>query len=430
MLTPIGTTNHRNRQTLFGIKEKDRSGHIYCIGKTGTGKSTLLNLFRRTTKKKFVILAPTGIAALNVQGQTIHSFFGFPPRIVPFHELKKRKNHKLYKNIEVMIIDEISMVRADMMDAIDVFLRNNREKDVPFGGIQIIFFGDLFQLPPVVSSAEEKQYLENNYNSVYFFDAFALKNIDYQLVELRKVYRQDERHFVRLLDAIRLNRMDEDDLMDLNEVYQPNFEMEDFYITLSPRNNLVDKINQLSLSQLEGEIYSYTANVFGQFNPSQFPTDLMIQLKIGAQVMMIRNDPDKKFVNGTLGIIKDIEDDIIKVAVEFNGSKNIIDVTKTTWEVIQYKIDEENPKKINSEIIGSFSQYPIKLAWAITIHKSQGKTFEKVVIDMGQGAFEYGQTYVALSRCKTLKGIVLKQPLRAKDIIVDDKIVTYILNKR
>jgi len=403
---------------------------IFVTGRAGTGKSTLLSLFKNVTKKKYVVLAPTGIAALNVQGQTIHSFFGFPPRIVPSQELKKRKNHKLYKNIEVMIIDEISMVRVDMMDAIDLFLRNNREIDEPFGGLQVIFFGDLFQLPPVVSSIEEKMFLESLYASFYFFDSNVLKTFDYQLIELNKVYRQDERHFIRLLDAIRLNRMDEDDLQDINEVYHPNFEPEDFYITLSPRNSLVDQLNQISLSKLDGELYTFNASIFGQFNPSHYPTDVRIQLKIGAQVMMIKNDPEKKYVNGTLGIIKAIKEEVITVEVEMFGAKNEIDVAKSVWESVQYKIDEENPKKITADIIGSFTQFPIKLAWAITIHKSQGKTFEKVIIDLGKGSFEHGQTYVALSRCKTLNGIVLKQPIRPADIIVDEVIVSYLLNKR
>ncbi len=410
------------------LEHSDRN--LFVTGRAGTGKSTLLHLFKKTTSKKTVILAPTGIAALNVQGQTIHSFFGFPPRIIPHEELTKRKNHKLYKAMEVMIIDEISMVRADMMDAIDVFLRNNRENKKPFGGVQVLLFGDLFQLPPVVASIEERSFLEAQYPSVYFFDSRVMQTFDYELVELRKVYRQDERHFIRLLDAIRLNRMDDDDLADLNEVYQPRFESEDFYITLSPRNQLVDKLNQVALANLDGSIHQFTATVFGQFNPSQYPTDLMIQLKVGAQVMMIRNDPEKKYVNGTLGKVLEVANEAIKVEVDYNGSTNIIDVARSSWEVVQYKFDEENPGRLKSEVVGSFAQFPIKLAWAITIHKSQGKTFDKVIIDMGQGAFEHGQSYVALSRCRTLKGIILKQRIRFQDIIVDEKIVSYYLNKR
>ncbi len=428
MLPEPMVLSHEFHRVLDLLEHSDRN--LFVTGRAGTGKSTLLHLFKKTTKKKTVILAPTGIAALNVQGQTIHSFFGFPPRIVPHDELQKRKNHKLYKAMEVLIIDEISMVRADMMDAIDIFLRNNRENRAPFGGVQVLLFGDLFQLPPVVASGEERAFLESQYASIYFFDARVMQSFDYELVELRKVYRQDERHFIRLLDAIRLNRMDEDDLADLNEVYQPQFESEDFYITLSPRNHLVDKLNQVALANLEGVSRQFTATVFGQFNPSQYPTDLMIQLKVGAQVMMIKNDPEKKYVNGTLGKVLEIGEEQIKVAVDFIGSTNIIDVARSSWEVVQYKFDEENPGNLKTEIVGSFAQFPIKLAWAITIHKSQGKTFDKVIIDMGQGAFEHGQSYVALSRCRTLRGIVLKQRIRFQDIIVDEKIVSYYLNKR
>lgn len=414
------------RAILDEMEKTDKS--LFITGKAGTGKSTLLQLFIQTTKKNTVVLAPTGIAALNVNGQTIHSFFGFAPRLMQKHEIKKRFQSKLYKNIELIIIDEISMVRAEVLDNIDYFLRLNRDSHLPFGGVQMVFFGDLFQLPPVVSSPEEQQYFQTIYKSPYFFDAHVFENQGFSIenFELRKIYRQEERHFIRLLETVRCNRMDYEDLDDLNERYQPNFSDDEGYITLCARNITADSINERRLKQLKTDTYLFQAQITGEFDPRLFPTEQMLQLKNGAQVMFLRNDSERRYVNGMIGKIVSIDDEHISVEVtEKNGNKNTIHVEKATWEILKYLPSEKDPTKIDSEVIGSFKQYPLRLAWAITIHKSQGKTFDKVIIDLGGGAFEHGQTYVALSRCRTLDGIVLKQKLQPKDVMTDERIVEF-----
>lgn len=407
------------------LDKTDRS--IFITGRAGTGKSTLLQLFRKTTRKKTVVLAPTGIAALNVQGQTIHSFFGFPPKPLDRKDIKKRRNRRLYKNLEVLIIDEISMVRADLLDNIDYFLQINREIPMPFGGVQVVFFGDLFQLPPVVASDVEAMIFQSRYDSPYFFSAEVFRTgFDMEMMELRKVYRQDNRHFLRLLESVRLNQADRDDLEDLNERYIPDFESQDFYITLSARNAKVNSINRKELDDIPLPAQTYQATITGEFNPKQFPTEAILQIKLSAQVMFIKNDPEKAFVNGTIGKVIKLSDDKITVQIEGRkGKMQDIEVGRMEWEILRYKPSLEDPNKIETEVIGTFKQFPLKLAWAVTIHKAQGKTFDKVIIDLGKGAFEHGQTYVALSRCRTLEGIVLRQPLRPRDILTDERIVEY-----
>jgi ATP-dependent DNA helicase PIF1 len=408
--------------------------NLFITGRAGTGKSTLLHVFKNTTRKKCVVLAPTGVAALNAGGQTIHSFFGFPAKFFTPEDIKKRKDTRLYRNIEVLIIDEISMVRADMIDHIDMFLRINRENMNPFGGVQVIFFGDLFQLPPVVATPEEQNYFRTYYETPYFFSAKIFQpdhfnNTPFELegFELNKVYRQENRHFIRLLDAVRLNQIDYDDLDDLNARHVPNFNEKDYFITLSPRNAVVDEINRHELSQIRTEEFTFIAEVSGQFDPKQFPTEGALKLKLGAQVMFIKNDTIKKeYVNGTIGKIIRLDHDKITVQVEEkDGEMKSIEVEKQTWEILRYKLGDNDPTRIDSDVIGSFKQYPLRLAWAITIHKSQGKTFDKVIIDLTGGAFEHGQTYVALSRCRTLEGIVLKQRIRPNDVKVDELIVEF-----
>ncbi len=405
------------------LEKTDRS--LFLTGKAGTGKSTFLQLFRRTTKKKTVVLAPTGIAALNVRGQTIHSFFGFPPRVISPKEIKKNPYRKWFSKIEVMIIDEISMVRADLLDAIDRSLQIHRENPMAFGGVQMVFIGDLFQLPPVISSEEVRTMLNARYDSPYFFSAHVMKQVDMEQLELRKVYRQDNRHFLRLLDAVRLNQVDWEDLEDLNSRYQPDFKPTESYITLSPYNRVVDRINQRELANLSTPEYIFTATVEGSFDPRLYPADFEMRLKEGAQVMFIKNDPEGEFVNGTIGQVTQLDQNNIVVETNESGVKNTILVQPATWEVLRYRPKKNQPDELDTEVLGTFTQYPIKLAWAVTIHKAQGKTFDKVVIDMGRGAFEYGQAYVALSRCRTLEGIVLHQKLTHQDIRVDERIVEY-----
>jgi hypothetical protein len=427
--TPL-LLNDDFRYALDVLEKSERS--LFVTGKAGTGKSTLLQLFRNTTRKNTAVLAPTGVAALNVQGQTIHSFFGFPPRIITPSEAGQKVTRKdklrLYKNLEVLVVDEISMVRADMLDGMDRFLRINRENFRPFGGVQVVFFGDLFQLPPVVTKDPvESQYFRDYYETPYFFSAKIFSEPDFQLepLELRKVYRQESRHFLRLLEAVRINEIDRDDLDDLNERYVPGFSETDGYITLCSRNNTADRINQRELGQLGGAEHTFQADVKGQFDPALYPTEAVLRLKKGAQVMFVRNDQEERqFVNGTIGKVAELGvEKIVVQTEEQGGKKRNIEVPLSEWEIVRYKGGAAGG--VETETVGSFVQYPLKLAWAITIHKSQGKTFDKVLIDLGGGAFEHGQLYVALSRCRTLEGIVLRQPIRPQDVITDERVVNF-----
>jgi ATP-dependent exoDNAse (exonuclease V) alpha subunit len=413
-------------KTALDLIEKEGK-NLFITGRAGTGKSTLLQLFRNATRKKVVVLAPTGVAALNVRGQTIHSFFGFPPRLISPREISKRKDRRLYRNMDVLVIDEISMVRADMLDNIDFFLRLNRDSPLPFGGVQVVFFGDMFQLPPVVATDFELEVFSTTYESAFFFSAQLFRQgFELEMLELRKVYRQENRHFLRLLDAIRLNHADQDDLDELNERYEPDFDSEELYITLCAQNATAERINQQELSKIDEPERKYLASVTGEFNPTQFPADAALTLKLGAQVMLLKNDPERRYVNGTIGKIVALEQESLKILIEENGLEwKEIDVTPVTWEIIRYKSDPANTDDIQSEVVGTFTQFPLRLAWAVTIHKAQGKTFDRVIIDLGTGAFEHGQTYVALSRCRTLEGIVLRQRIRPQDILTDMRILDF-----
>lgn len=407
---------------------EDQHQHFFITGKAGTGKSTLLQLFRKTTHKKTVVLSPTGISALNVQGQTIHSFFQFPPKLLQPKEIfVVRRMVHLLKAVDVIIIDEISMVRADVMDAIDISLRLHRQSPLPFGGVQMLFFGDLFQLPPVVSTPEEKEYFRSVYPHPYFFAAHAFgKHIDLRMIELTKVYRQTERHFIRLLDAIRTMQMEYDEIEELNERYIPDAFIEEPYLTLCSTNAAAQNINSRRLTQLTSPPYFYSGEVKGDFNPKLFPTEYKLELKEGAQVMLIRNDPEKRFVNGSLAIIQSLEEEKITVRLDdTEGASATFDLPKMTWEINKYTFVADAANPISTDVVGSFTQYPVKLAWAVTIHKSQGKTYDRVAIDLGRGAFEHGQTYVALSRCRTLNGVFLRKPLTRRDFMIDERIAEF-----
>jgi len=423
----LNTPIQLSKEFIYALDQMENGTEpLFITGRAGTGKSTLLNIFTSTTKKRVVVLAPTGIAALNVKGQTIHSFFRFPPKMLNREDINKRRNHYLYKKVDTIVIDEISMVRVDMLDNIDQFLQINRDNPQLFGGVQMIFFGDLFQLPPIVANPVERQLITQRYDSPYFFSSFAIQSLEhFEMLELHKVYRQEERRFIRLLDSIRMREFDYDDMEELNERHVPIEGDMDFYITLSARNNTVNSINTKRLDEIEYPSFYYPAKIAGQFNPSIQPTKAILECKLGAQVMFIKNDPEKKFVNGTIGKIVDISQDHIKVVVKDKFEENqYIDVERLDWEVSKYVLDEKTGN-IKTQVIGTFTQYPLKLAWAITIHKSQGQTFDNVIIDIGKGAFEYGQTYVALSRCRTLGGIVLKRPIRPQDVIVDQKVIDF-----
>ena len=401
--------------------------HLFITGKAGTGKSTLLDLFRRTTSKNVVILAPTGIAALKVHGQTIHSFFKFPPRLILPSDIKYTPSLKRIVNkLEILILDEISMVRADILDGINKILQLHRNNNKPFGGIRLVAFGDIYQLPPIVSSAEERHFFQNNYTSAYFFASEIwqqLNNMRY--INLSKVYRQTDRSFIRLLDEIRMGDIDYDSLTALNENVDPDFDQEG-YIYLSPRNATMQRINQQKLAELPNEERTYLPTITGEYNPNNMPTDPVLRIKVGAQVIFVKNDPDKEYVNGSLGIVTDLDTNLIRIRLNHDDKE--VTIGRATWDMIRYRLDPEADAQIKPEVVGTLEAFPVKLAWAMSIHKSQGQTFEKVILDMEGGAFEFGQTYVALSRCTTLEGIVLKKPLRQRDIMVDQRVVDFYIN--
>lgn len=407
------------------IENSTRS--VFITGKAGTGKSTLLRYFRLKTKKNVVVLAPTGIAALNVNGQTLHSFFRFAPELLRKESITK--NHRqvpLFEKIDTLIIDEVSMVRADMMDAIDYSLRLHRGSGQPFGGVQVVFFGDLYQLPPVVSGPDLKKYFADHFSSSYFFGANVFKTFNFSVIELEKIFRQKDPVFINMLNNIREGKILQDDLSSLNRRVKPDFQAskDDLFITLATTNLIADNENQRRLNYLDTPTFTFNASISGQFESKSYPTDYNLNLKVGAQVMLIKNDPDKRWVNGTIGKVTELTES--SVEVEVNGSN--YELERAVWEEIEYKYDPEE-KKINPIVKGSFTQYPLKLAWAVTIHKSQGKTFQQVVIDLGNGAFAHGQTYVALSRCTSFEGIILKGSVRARDIIVDQEVRNFMLRK-
>ena len=395
--------------------------HFYITGKAGSGKSTLLAYFRSITQKNTAVLAPTGVAAIRVKGQTIHSFFGFPPKVIQTRHIKKVRQIELLQNLETLIIDEISMVRADVFDAIDYSLRVHRKKlTQSFGGVQVIVFGDLFQLPPVVNM-DESSLLERIYPSgQFFFHSNIFQDAQFKTLELQSIYRQKDDHFIYLLNAVRDGSITHSQIDNLNDSLVDNFEMDEGKIILTTTNARASGINQNYLKQLSSEEFSYRAQATGQFYKELFPTDEVLKLKKGAQVIMIKNDPEKRWVNGSIGTIHDIAEKKIKVKI----NHKIYEVKKEKWDRIQYSYDDDQ-QEVLENVTGSFKQYPMRLAWAITIHKSQGQTFEKVIIDMSQGSFAPGQLYVALSRCISLEGIELLRPLKKSDVIVNKQLIGF-----
>ena len=404
---------------------------LFVTGKAGTGKSTLLQYFREHTSKNIVVLAPTGVAAVNVRGQTIHSFFRFRPDITPegVHSIRLRKAQKtIYKKLEAIVIDEISMVRSDLLDCMDAFLRlHGPDETAPFGGVQMIFFGDLYQLPPVMTRLD-RDIFKDVYASPYFFDAVSFKQLDFKIIELKKIYRQKDEAFIRLLNNVRDKSISVTDLDILNRRLKPQFNPDDkdFYVYLTTTNALADRINQERAKELPGESFHLEGELSDGFDVKFLPTHQTLELKTGAQVMLLNNDPGGKWVNGTIGKIfstlKDYEaTGTIRVAL---ASGLIAEVTQFTWEVFRFFYNKD-AKRIDSKSAGSFKQYPLKLAWAITIHKSQGKTFSKVILDIGNGTFAPGQMYVALSRCTDLEGLVLQKPIFQRHILLDDQVVRF-----
>ena len=399
----------------------DRQGHsLFITGKAGTGKSTLLHYLRSTTTKETVVLAPTGVAALNVGGQTIHSFFQFPPTRIDPQAIRRRRNTKIFQQLGLLIIDEVSMVRADVMDGVDAALRLYRNNlQMPFGGVQVVLCGDLFQLPPIVRDAELKVFFDEHYGGPYFFLAQVFSGFRPYMLDLTTVYRQRDTAFIHVLNKIREHDLDAELFSLLNQrvIRTDTLPSGSGFITLTTTNEAALRMNQARLAQIHAPSHTYSASVTGIFDPSAYPTEEGLELKRGAQIMLIKNDAEKRWVNGTLGTISALTEE--KVCVEIAGTS--YEVEPETWQNIQYHYHRET-NRIEEEVIGTFIQYPLRLAWAITIHKSQGQTFDKVLIDLGRGAFAHGQTYVALSRCRSLEGIVFSRPVTPRDILFDERI--------
>jgi hypothetical protein len=406
--------------------------HVFLTGKAGTGKTTFLHAIQNKTRKRMVVTAPTGVAAINAGGVTLHSFFQLPfGPFVPGGEISngqhkiRREKVNIIRSLDLLIIDEISMVRADLLDGVDSVLRRYRRSDQPFGGVQLLMIGDLQQLAPVVKKDEWK-ILENYYDSPYFFSSAALSRTELIAIELKHIYRQSDPHFIELLGRVRDNRLDPPTLEKLNSRYIPNFSRrdKDGYITLCTHNKDADAINEDRLKALPGKSRSFKAETNGDFPDHAYPTAASLEIKIGAQVMFVRNDmsSEKRYFNGKIGKITGILTDAIEV--QCPGDSEKISVEKTTWENIEYTIDSKTAE-ISQKVIGTFSQFPLKLAWAITIHKSQGLTFDKAIID-AQAAFAHGQVYVALSRCRSLEGIVLGSPLSPKVVKADHTVERFL----
>lgn len=402
---------------------------IFLTGKAGTGKTTFLRTLKEHSSKRSVIVAPTGVAAINAGGMTIHSFFQLPlSPFVPDASIKNRfdyskEKRKIMRTLDLLIIDEISMVRADLLDAIDSVLRRFREHDKPFGGVQLLMIGDLQQLTPVVTPEEEKV-LQRYYDTPYFFGSKALRSISYVTIELTHVYRQQDSTFITLLNNIREGKATAADLQRLNERYSPTFlpEAGSDYIRLTTHNRMAESYNEDQLRNLPSRACSFRAETDGNFPEYSYPADFNLMLKVGAQVMFIRNDNNGRYYNGRIGHVTYVDNE--KILVLCPGDEDAIEVEVETWENTKYTLNEKT-KQIEAEVQGTFKQYPLRLAWAITIHKSQGLTFEHAIID-ARASFASGQVYVALSRCKTLEGLVLASPIGNAAIINDSRVSDYI----
>ena len=426
----LDPNNEAFMQALALALETDKN--LYITGKAGTGKTFFLKYLKSVCSKNMAVLAPTGVAAINAGGQTIHSFFGLAPSLyVPGdkrfsdHYTFSSEKAKTMKALDMIIIDEVSMVRADLMDAVDMILRMYRRNKRPFGGVRMIFIGDAFQIPPVVES-KDAALLYRFYESEHFFDSRVLRANPPLYLEFKKIYRQKDRAFIDILNRVRANDMRKEDYKLLNSRYQPGFlpDENDSYIILTTTNRRVTEYNHNHLSKLPGKKRVYVASIEDDFPSTDSPADVELCLKMGAQVMFVKNNKDKGYFNGKLGKIVDMDELFISVEVDAeDGDKQIISVVREIWENVRYTWDDEL-ECIVEETVGSFEQFPLRLAWAVTVHKSQGLTFEKVMADIGD-SFATGQAYVALSRCTSFEGLVLLSPVTPTSIKTDPRVLEY-----
>jgi ATP-dependent DNA helicase PIF1 len=420
---PEGVTPTAEFEAAAAFLRND-AGNLFVTGRAGTGKSTLLRALRDAAGDSMVVLAPTGLAAINVGGQTIHSFFGFPPRLIQPDDIRRSRNGRLMRKLQYLVIDEVSMVRSDLMWAIDMSLRLNRGRPRdPFGGVRVVMFGDLHQLPPVVQEGEVSAHLEDAHGGPFFFSVPSLREGDgtYRL-ELEQVFRQTDGDLISVLNAIREGDVSRDDLELLNSRVHPIRTLSEGepYVILTPTNAAAKRINTAYLDALPGTATLFKAGISGDFNENVQPADAALELKIGAKVMLLRNDPDRRWVNGSVARIARLAPK--QVWIEISGKE--YEIEPVSWEHRKYAYDQ-SAEKIVETVAGTFKQFPLRLAWALTIHKAQGLTLDQVYVDLGRGTFAHGQTYVALSRCRTLEGLALARPLTPTDIRFDPLAMGY-----
>jgi ATP-dependent DNA helicase PIF1 len=408
------------QKAIYDLLEKGGS-HAFITGKAGTGKSVLLRYFANHTKRTVIKVAPTGIAALNIQGQTIHSLFRLPTGLIDSRTVKvAAETQQILQHADTIIIDEISMVRADTVDAIDRILQIAKGNRLPFGGVQIAAFGDVYQLPPVVVGAQLQNYFLAKYGGAYFFNAHVWKKATLTMFELQTVFRQSDMDFKDLLSMIRDGSYDATTLSTLAARVIPPADAPLEAITLTSTNKAAQQINEARLAGVRGKARTYNAAITGDMPEASLPTDKRLTLRVGAQVVFIKNDPERKWVNGLTGVVTSLKKDTVRV----NCNGLVYDVVPSMWEQSRYVYDEE-ADAIRQEVAGTFMQLPLKLAWAITIHKSQGCTYDKAVVDLRRGAFAHGQTYVALSRCRSLERLYLLGDIRPQDIIIDPVVTKF-----